>query len=353
MSERFFSDMKGFANFEDACNEKHYHQAPEDWFVVLTDIQGSTKAIQAGRYKDVNMVGAACIAAVVNTCDAIKVPYVFGGDGATFLVPPTTIKSVSRKLLAVQRLAQNMHGLALRVGVIPMKEIIRGGKQFKVAKYIMPTGCSLAMFLGGGASFADELLKQGGFDINEEEKESSADLSGLSCRWQPIKARHPVGQKKLTYKWPTIEALRQSQMVWRQGSSLKNAISHVCMIFLFNTLNRFNLNLGDFNITKYKQEMIINSDYRKLDDMLRMVVDCTKEQAKNIESYLAKIHTKGTIVYGTHYSDTALMTCFVKSTKEDDHIHFIDGSDGGYALAAKQLKQQLSEKYKKTLNIQP
>jgi len=36
------------------------------------------------------------------------------------------------------------------------------------------------------------------------------------------------------------------------------------------------------------------------------------------------------------------MTCFVLSTNSDEHIHFIDGNDGGYALAAKQLKQQLS-----------
>ena len=36
------------------------------------------------------------------------------------------------------------------------------------------------------------------------------------------------------------------------------------------------------------------------------------------------------------------MTCFVKSTTQNQHIHFIDGGDGGYAAAAKQLKKQMA-----------
>ena len=34
------------------------------------------------------------------------------------------------------------------------------------------------------------------------------------------------------------------------------------------------------------------------------------------------------------------MTCAI-SAYQGDHVHFIDGADGGYALAAKQLKGQL------------
>ena len=37
------------------------------------------------------------------------------------------------------------------------------------------------------------------------------------------------------------------------------------------------------------------------------------------------------------------MTCVVPSYKDGTHIHFIDGGDGGYAMAAKQLKAQLKE----------
>jgi hypothetical protein len=35
------------------------------------------------------------------------------------------------------------------------------------------------------------------------------------------------------------------------------------------------------------------------------------------------------------------MTCYVQNLSDTAHIHFVDGGDGGYAMAAKQLKQQL------------
>jgi hypothetical protein len=33
------------------------------------------------------------------------------------------------------------------------------------------------------------------------------------------------------------------------------------------------------------------------------------------------------------------MTCFVPSPTRRDHIHFVDGAMGGYAAAARSLKQ--------------
>ena len=32
------------------------------------------------------------------------------------------------------------------------------------------------------------------------------------------------------------------------------------------------------------------------------------------------------------------MTCIIPSFRERDHVHFIDGAAGGYAMAATQLK---------------
>jgi len=36
------------------------------------------------------------------------------------------------------------------------------------------------------------------------------------------------------------------------------------------------------------------------------------------------------------------MTCLVFN-HENDHIHFLDGSNGGYTMAAKAMKRQLKE----------
>lgn len=381
MSHNFFQELPGFTSFSEACNAEHYHPAPQDWYIVLTDVQGSTKAIEAGRYKDVNMVGAACITAAANSCGGEEIPYVFGGDGATFLVPPQYIERVKSEMLGVARLAKSMHDLTLRCGVIPMHEITQRGESFGVAKYTMPTGTALAMFNGGGAALADDLVKNDdSFAIKDQGEPKDPDLGGLSCRWQPLPTRRgtmltllvmalpsdeegkiynevnafiaqtlsedskPISEEHLSYKWPTKETLRQSQLVWRQGNVMKNLLGHIFVIPLFNVINRLNLKLFGFDVSEYKQDVIMNSDYRKFDGVLRMVVDCTMPQAEAIEAYLKQEHDQGRIVFGTHYSDTALMTCFVEALQKDKHVHFIDGNDGGYALAAKAMKERLSNK---------
>jgi hypothetical protein len=36
------------------------------------------------------------------------------------------------------------------------------------------------------------------------------------------------------------------------------------------------------------------------------------------------------------------MTCFIRRLEEGGHVHFIDGNDGGYAMAAVELKAQIA-----------
>jgi hypothetical protein len=61
---------------------------------------------------------------------------------------------------------------------------------------------------------------------------------------------------------------------------------------------------------------------------------------------------KNELAYGIHRSSSALATCMVKAY-EGDHVHFVDGADGGYALAARQLKAQLSEELRPARAITP
>ena len=43
-----------------------------------------------------------------------------------------------------------------------------------------------------------------------------------------------------------------------------------------------------------------------------------------------------------HRQSAALMTCIVPSIADDHHVHFVDGARGGYASAARRLKQGAS-----------
>jgi hypothetical protein len=93
----------------------------------------------------------------------------------------------------------------------------------------------------------------------------------------------------------------------------------------------------------YRDELVENSDFRKFDGMLRMVMDGSETQATALQNFLDAEHQAGKLAYGMHKSREALITCIVQSFS-GNHMHFVDGSDGGYALAAKDLKRQLAVK---------
>ncbi len=88
-SENFYRRLKPLANFSEAFRFENYSPLPDDWLILMSDVVGSTKAIEEGRYKDVNMLGASTITAVLNAVSRLEIPYVFGGDGASLAVPPS------------------------------------------------------------------------------------------------------------------------------------------------------------------------------------------------------------------------------------------------------------------------
>jgi len=101
---------------------------------------------------------------------------------------------------------------------------------------------------------------------------------------------------------------------------------------------RFGISVGGFVPRAYVEQVVANSDFRKYDDALRMILDCTPELAEDIESRLKAAVAAGTVRYGLHRQDAAMMTCFTPAATRSDHVHFIDGARGGYASAATALK---------------
>lgn len=70
-----------------------------------------------------------------------------------------------------------------------------------------------------------------------------------------------------------------------------------------------------------------------------MIIAGTKVQREQLKIEHELLRQKGLIYYGMHASKNAMVTCFIKDYHED-HVHFLDADDGGYAMAAKHLKQQ-------------
>ena len=105
---------------------------------------------------------------------------------------------------------------------------------------------------------------------------------------------------------------------------------------------RFGITVGNFVPKTYLQQVVENSDFRKYDDGLRMILDCTEELERALAELLAKAASERIVRYGLHRQDAAMMTCFTPSAVRSDHVHFIDGARGGYASAATALKATLA-----------
>ncbi len=96
----FFEDLEEFDDFELISDLSRYKPVPDDRSVMITDVGGSTVAIESGKYKDVNMIGAASISAVLNVTRTDEIPYAFGGDGTTFVVPSGALPRVREALMS-------------------------------------------------------------------------------------------------------------------------------------------------------------------------------------------------------------------------------------------------------------
>ena len=188
--EGFYNSLRSFSQFEEIVEDRHFTKVPSDWVIVITDVKGSTKAIETGRYKDVNTIGAASIAVVQNTLEGIEFPYVFGGDGATMLIPKNLFPKVARQLGALKNLSRKNFGLELRVGSVEMDELLSVGAVVEVAKFELFAQKYVAIFRGGGLTVAEKMVKgnQALYEIPDVDG-ADANLGGLSCRWQDIPNR--------------------------------------------------------------------------------------------------------------------------------------------------------------------
>jgi hypothetical protein len=377
-NERFYADLPSFSDFLTLNSAAHYFDLPDDWFVVITDVVGSTKAIEKGRYQEVNTIGAASISVLGKLWQNGEIPFVFGGDGASLLIPPSKLETVSSLLLQLRNFARKNFDLDLRVGVVPMKEIAAHGLAVSVGKFGYQTAKPIAFIRGGGLAWADAKIKAEPdiYCLKDDSIQTLEELKDLSCRWQPIQTKrgkvlsllirptedHPeiVGQilsslteilggdfmrsspvqlQNMKYKsyWQTI----QTEFRYHSRHFHK---SYFARLFwsAFSVWSIKNQRVKPFNAEKYTKQIPSHSDFRKDDDMLRLVIDCTPDQVDKIRKKVEALRLLGQIHYGIHESDSAIMTCLLGSANDGDHIHFIDGGDGGYAMAAKSLKQQIS-----------
>ena len=371
----FYGGIPVFRGFGRLMDPALYSPLPEDWTVGVADIVESTRAIAAQRYKAVNMAGAAVIAAVTNALDGREFPFVFGGDGASFAISPADFERAREALAATASWVRDDLELSMRVALVPVAAIRAQGLDIRVARFGPSANLSYAMFSGGGLGWAEAAMKRGEFPVAPAPSGTQPDLSGLSCRFEEIpsargiilsvlvvaaKGADPLRFRKVIedviglverspdagrpvppggppLRWPPAGVEFEARAA-RGGSLLKRRGVVLAVTLWAYVVMRLGIKVGKFVPKNYVQQLVENSDFRKYDDGLRMILDCTEELERALTGRLAQAASDGTVRYGLHRQDAAMMTCFTPSVMRSDHVHFIDGARGGYASAATALK---------------
>ena len=382
-SQAFFAELPIISDEVLALDTNVYQPAPDDWFLIATDVRNSTGAVAEGKHKTVNFVAASSIAALKNSCAPTPIPFLFGGDGATVMVPGSWGEEARRILARLRGLIQRQFGIELAVGCVSVADIRRGGSDVLVARYEPSPGNHFGVFKGGGVSLLEKSIKgRGNAELQRLSLVPDAlddggdvDLTGLSCRWDQLKSTrgkmlsvivlgadevlsdvylnlqrlaagggdpHPVSLETLRAKWPSAGYLLEARARRKRGplwlmSTRVLAETLVAHLIIVNSLR-----VGKFDTQRYKAEIITNTDFCRYDDGLFFVVDCATAAIPVIAKYLTQKKDAGAIRFGLHASDTALMTCFVTSTSESLHVHFVDGANGGYTRAAELLKGRIT-----------
>ncbi len=374
-SDTFYGGIPVFRGFSSLMDPALYSPLPDDWSIGVADIVESTKAIAEARYKAVNMAGASVIAAVTNALDGREFPFVFGGDGASFVVAPGDLERARHALAATATWVEESLNLVMRVALVPVAAVRAQGLDVRVARFGPSPNLSYAMFSGGGLGWADAAMKRGEFAVQPASPGTQPDLSGLSCRFEEIPSAHglilsvlvmpaqgadpsafrkviedvialserspdagrPVPPGGPPLRWPP-QGVEYEARAGRGGSLLKRRGVVLAITLWAYVVMRFGIKVGNFVPKTYVQQVVENSDFRKYDDGLRMILDCTPELERALTQILVAAAANGIVRYGLHRQDAAMMTCFTPSVMRSDHVHFIDGARGGYASAATALK---------------
>ena len=386
-SDSFYSDLPILADFAAISDFSKYAELPEDWQIVVADVEDSTGAIAAGQYKAVNILGVSIITSVLNIAQPLIIPSVFGGDGAALAIPARLAEDASKALVDVKMLALSQYGLNLRVGIVPVKVIKSAGYKILVARHRISESYLQAAFAGGGIEYAENLLKHetdgAAYRLQEREQTQVADFSGLECRWDNVPSKHGetislivkaiandfereshfyneviakiediYGNDETSHPLHSDGLqLRINEQQLGFETKLKTFAKSKLAQMKYYLMIRFEVLLGIFLMGiaykdnkmswgDYKQEVVSNTDFKKFDGTLRQVLSGTAEQRLQLTDYLDACHKKGDCVFGIHTSNSALVTCLINN-RADEHYHFVDGADGGYAMAAAAMKKQL------------
>lgn len=383
-NELFYNELPKYKNglTDLLTKEEYFRSVPDNWHIVLVDVKDSTFAVQNGRHDQVNLSATGSIVSVLNYLkeknSKLKIPYFFGGDGVTFIIPQIFLEGVLSILENYRHhVSEHMH-LVLRVGSMPVEEMYAEHRQIKLAKLALNGQMMIPILLGTGLKEAEQRIKSSFVnDSIKSEDINPVNLEGMECRWQEIKpelkeekvvcllvfcpddflqrkvyldiftkidlifgkyrSRQPISVKELKLDL-SIQKIKQ-EMYARLG---KYSLTYLLKNWLITIIGKYYFKW--FNEGQKYLRMVRQKSYTLMvDGMINNVISGTQPQIDELISFLDNKETQGEIIYGIHVTHASIMSCYVEDRKTNKHIHFIDGTEGGYTSASLMYKAKLAD----------
>lgn len=379
----FYKNLKALRLPITEVFQPHYFtDVPGDWYIIIADIKNSTAAVNAGNHNNVNLVAAGSLIAALNVArkNNIEIPFFFGGDGGTILIPGEILADVIAGLNAHNTNSMKSFQLEMHVGSIRVKDIVDKGHFLKIAKVQFGKGFHKAIVLGDALKVAEDLIKRSSPGTVKADDAGELNLEGLECRWDRVKppaeeneivcylieardpgrqatvygnvlmkideiygsieTRNPLSQDRLKLL-VSFDKIKREMKVKYNKFRMNYIVKTLINTFLGRLYFKYNWKVNDLRGKEYIDQVISNADTLTIDGRINTIITGRMDKRILLVEYLAAQQKEGTLIFGHHISRESVMTCYIEN-RDSKHIHFVDGSDGGYTEAAKEFKRQLS-----------
>lgn len=377
-SRLFYTNLKVYKEplshlFDNSFN---FENVPEDWHVVVVDIEKSTQAVKYELHHPVNFAASLAISAVLNELNLIDakvdIPYFFGGDGTTFLIPDFCAQRIYLVLENIKYDIYEQYFLTLRVGTIKVYEL-RENKtcRLKITKFQLTEHLTVPVVIGDGLESAETIIKNKfANDSVDPRQDMYVDTSGCKCRWAEVRLNDDLKQVlcfivKIVNRQDELDIFKQissaldnifgnyNERIPLDLSSLEDSDSiydiHNEINEYYDTasfLDKISLSISTISRDLYKNSEVGKTFLKRLrasslafliDGSYNDIVQGNQKQIQLFIKFMENLELQGAVLFGYHITDSVLMSCYILEPK-DTFVQLLDASEGGYSTASKMLK---------------
>jgi len=270
----------------------------------------------------------------------------------------------------------NRISLELKVGAHSVRGLQALGHDIRIAKFAVNELLTLPIVLGTGVKYAEKVIK----GVLEDELEEgqpeleTVNLQGMECRWDEVlpprktdkviclvayckngdyqgevyaevlraidinigdyKSRQPISRTRLKLDL-AIGKIRKEMKVKLASFTFMDLMK----TWFFTLFGPYYFKYTN-NGKAYLNTLTQLTHTLMFDGTFNCVLSGKQKGIKRLTRSLDRLEKNGSIVYGLHVTHASVMSCYVVD-REEDHAHFVDGTDGGFTEAAKMLKAKL------------